>query len=183
MSNYRRAIASGSTFFFTQVTYQRIPWLCSDIARENLRKSMRRVQQLYPFSIEAIALLPEHIHCIWTLPENDSNYAIRWRLIKSFVTQSCAEQLNITAEMSESRQKRQEGNLWQRRYWEHLIRDEKDFANHCDYIHYNPVKHGLCQSPKEWQYSSFHRFVKQGIYPADWGSIQIPNIPDNIGSE
>lgn len=160
-----------------------MPWLCSDIGRENLRKSMRRVQQLYPFFIEAIALLPEHIHCIWTLPENDSNYAIRWRLIKSFVTQNCAEQLNITAEMSESRQKRQEGNLWQRRYWEHLIRDEKDFANHCDYIHYNPVKHGLCQSPKDWQYSSFHRFVKQGIYPEDWGSVQIPNIPDNIGSE
>jgi putative transposase len=86
MSNYRRAIASGGTFFFTQVTYQRNPWLCSDIGREHLCKSIRRVQQIYPFSIDAIALFPEHIHCIWTLPDNDSNYAIRWRLIKSFVT-------------------------------------------------------------------------------------------------
>jgi putative transposase len=111
MSNYRRFIASGGTFFFTQVTNQRIPWLCSDIGRENLRNAIRRVQQIYPFSLDAISLLPEHIHCIWTLPENDSNYAIRWRLIKSFVTQSCAEQLNIKAEISESRQKRQERNL------------------------------------------------------------------------
>jgi putative transposase len=183
MSNYRRANIPGATYFFTQVTYQRIPWLCSDIAREALRKSMIRVQQLYPFSIDAIILLPNHIHCIWTLPEGDKNYATRWRLIKSFVTHQCAQKLALQAEISESRQKRKERNLWQRRYWEHLIRDERDFAYHCDYIHYNPVKHGLCQSPKDWQFSSFHRFVAQNIYPEDWGVDKVLDIPANIGRE
>ena len=183
MSNYRRIIMPGATYFFTQVTYKRIPWLCTDIGRETLRKGLQRTQKLYPFSIDAIALLPDHFHCIWTLPEGDSNYPIRWRYFKSFVTRSCGHKLQISTEISLSREKRQEKNLWQRRYWEHLIRNEKDFSNHCDYIHYNSVKHGLCQSPQNWQFSSFHRFVAKGIYPQDWGANESLNIPENIGHE
>jgi putative transposase len=117
------------------------------------------------------------------LPEGDKDYATRWRFIKSFVTHKCAHKLEIQAEISPYRQKRKERNLWQRRYWEHLIRDERDFAYHCDYIHYNPVKQGLCQSPKDWQFSSFHRFVAQNIYPEDWGADKVPDIPANIGKE
>ncbi|MBD1848663.1 transposase [Leptolyngbya sp. GB1-A1] len=169
MPYYRRSKIAGGTYFFTQVTHQRQPWLCSEIARSLLRSALLKVGAKYPFTIEAIVLLPDHLHCIWTLPPNDSDYATRWRLIKSEVTRQGSDLLGVQASRSESRQKRQEGNLWQRRFWEHTIRDEADFARHCDYIHYNPVRHGLCERAVDWQYSSFHRFVAQGVYSKDWG--------------
>lgn len=145
------------------------PWLCSDVARSLLRSAFLKVRQKYPFAIDAIVLLPDHIHCIWTLPPTDSDYATRWRLIKRDVTRQGASVLQVQTTRSESRQKRGESNLWQRRFWEHRIRDTADFAQHCDYIHYNPVGHGLCQQPRDWSYSSFHRYVAQGIYSIDWG--------------
>jgi putative transposase len=183
MPNYRRLIIPGGTYFFTLVTYQRRPWLCNELARATLRSAIERVNRNYPFTIDAVVLLPDHIHWIWTLPDGDSNYAIRWSLIKRYVTQHCGGKLEVDAATSLSRQKRKEGNLWQRRFWEHLIRDDKDYANHCDYIHYNPVKHGLCQAPSQWSFSSFHRFVADGIYPQDWGSNEGPNLPKNVGHE
>jgi len=181
MSNYRRAIVPGGTYFFTQVTYQRKPWLCSEIGRQSLRQGLQRLQKVYPFSLDAIVLLPDHFHCIWTLPEGDSNYSGRWRYLKGFVTRRCSHKLELNIQITTSRQKRKESNLWQRRYWEHLIKDEQDFANCCNYIHYNPVKHGLCKSPKDWEFSSFKKFVKQGIYSMDWGTDKIPNISGDFG--
>ncbi|MEH2412989.1 REP-associated tyrosine transposase [Nostoc sp.] len=169
MTNYRKSRIEGGTYFFTQVTHQRQPWLCTDVARPLLRSAFLKVREKYPFAIDAIVLLPDHIHCIWTLPPNDSDYATRWRLIKSDVTKQGASKLQLLANRSESRQKRRESNLWQRRFWEHWIRDDADFARHCDYIHYNPVQHGLCQRAMDWKYSSFHRYVAQGIYSVDWG--------------
>ncbi|MEG3971792.1 transposase [Microcoleus sp. T2B6] len=183
MSNYRRAFVPGGTYFFVLNTYKRIPWLSSDIGRAGLRKSIMRVQKLYPFTIDAIVLLPDHLHMILTLPDGDSKYPIRLGLIKDFVTRYYGHKLGIEAEISQSRKKRKESNLWQRRYWEHVIRDENDYAHHCDYIHYNPVKHNLCRSPKDWEFSSFHRFVAQGIYPEDWGANEVPLIPEDIGGE
>ncbi len=169
MPNYRRSVVPGSTYFFTQVTYKRQPWLCTELARTTLRIALNRVRQSYPFVIDAFVLLPDHLHCIWTLPDGDASYATRWHLIKRFVTQQISKQIALDVPLSASRQKRQEGNLWQRRFWEHLIRDEDDFAQHCDYIHYNPVKHGLCEQATDWQFSSIHRFIQQGIYPHNWG--------------
>jgi putative transposase len=169
MTSYRRSRIEGGTYFFTQVTHQRQPCLCTDVARPLLRAAFLKVREKYPFAIDAIVLLPDHIHCIWTLPPNDSDYATRWRLIKSDVTKQEASVLKLQANRSESRQNRRESNLWQRRFWEHWIRDDDDFARHCDYIHYNPVKHGLCQQVMDWKYSSFHRYVAQGIYSVDWG--------------
>ncbi|UBF30059.1 transposase (plasmid) [Kovacikia minuta CCNUW1] len=169
MTNYRRLTIAGGTYFFTLVTHQRRPWLCCDIARSTLRAAITHVRLTYPFVIEAMVLLPNHLHCIWTLPTGDSDYATRWRLIKAYVTKQAATKLKLDAQLSQSRQQRREGNLWQRRFWEYWIRDQQDFIRHCDYIHYNPVRHGLCRSPGEWKYSSFHRFVVQGIYPPDWG--------------
>jgi putative transposase len=183
MPNYRRLTQAGSTYFFTQVTYQRRPWLCSDIARETLRSAIAQVRKTYPFSIEAFVLLPDHFHCLWTLPDGDSNYSTRLRLIKTFVTKHSANQLALDAQLTASRQKRNEGNLWQRRFWEHLIRDEVDFARHCDYIHYNPVKHGFCQTPNQWRFSSFHRFVVEGVYSEDWGVDEMPTISNGVGYE
>ncbi len=170
MSNYRRSHIPGATYFITQVTYQREPWLYSDIGRAALRKAIVHVRKNYPFYIDAFVLLPEHFHCLWTLPEGDSNLSIRMLLIKRFVTKYYGHQLGLDISISGSRKKRKERNLWQRRFWEHLIRNEVDFANHCDYIHYNPVRHKLCESPQQWAYSSIHRFMKQNIYPLDWGS-------------
>ncbi|MBW4604061.1 MAG: transposase [Calothrix sp. FI2-JRJ7] len=177
---YRRLKHQGGTYFFTLVTYDRYPWLCNEDARFALRTSMNRVRQKYPFKIDVFVLLPEHFHCILTLPEGDSDFATRWRLIKYLVTKRYADKLALQYPISESRQKRGERNLWQRRFWEHLIRDDRDYENHCNYIHYNPVKHGLCNSPQDWKYSSYHRLVKQNIYSKDWGTSEVPNIKNLI---
>lgn len=170
MPNYRRPHISGGTYFITQVSYQRQPWLCSDIGRTALRTALNHVRKNYPFSIDAFVLLPDHFHSLWTLPERDSNISMRMLLIKRFVTKYYGHQLGLDVGISRSREKRKEGNLWQRRFWEHLIRDDVDFANHCDYIHYNPVRHQLCEFPQQWTFSSIHRFIGQKIYPLDWGS-------------
>ncbi len=170
MSNYRRPDISGGTYFITQVTYQRQPWLCSDTGRIGLRAAFNHVRKNYPFSIDAFVLLPDHFHALWTLPEGDRNLSMRMLLIKRFVTKYYGHQLGLDVDITRSRQKRKEGNLWQRRFWEHLIRDDVDFANHCDYIHYNPVRHQLCESPQQWAFSSIHRLIEQNIYPLDWGS-------------
>ena len=173
MPNYRRPQIPGGTYFITQVTYQRIPWLCSDIARKALREAITVVKENHPFSIDAIVLLPDHFHCLLTLPPDDSDFPVRLRLIKTYVTKNYGSLLNINCAISNSRQKRRERNLWQRRYWEHLIRNEQDFATHCDYIHYNPVRHGLCKIPQDWKFSSVHRFIAQGMYPPN-RSLIIP---------
>lgn len=183
MTDYRRLFIPGSTYFFTQVTYQRNPWLCTEISRKTLREAIIYTREIRPFTINAIVLLPDHLHCIWTLPEGDSDFSTRWRSIKQYVTRNIKDQLNIETKISLSRQKRQESNLWQRRFWEHLIRNEKDYENHCNYIHYNPVKHGLCNAPSKWEYSSFHRFVKEDIYPQDWRGSECPSFPDGVGYE
>ena len=143
MSNYRRPRVSEGTYFITQVTYQRDKWLCSDIGSKGLREAIEKVKEKYPFSIEAFVLLPDHFHCLWTLPADDSDLSVRLRLIKTYVTKHYGQALGINRDISLSRQKRGESNLWQRRFWEHLIRNERDFALHCDYIHDNPVRHGF----------------------------------------
>jgi putative transposase len=180
MPNYRRNYINGGTYFITQVTYQRQPWLCSDIGRMALREAIQHVRQKYPFQIDAIVLLPDHFHTIWTLPENDRDFSVRMRLIKRYVTKYYSDKLAIDVNISPSRMSRKEGNLWQRRFWEHLIRDERDFANHCDYIHHNPVKHGLCDRPQAWEFSSIHRFTRSGIYTPDRGKDRTMELDNAI---
>lgn len=177
MPNYRRPCIPGGTYFITQVTYQRVPWLCRDVGRQALRDAIITVKKSYPFSIDAIVLLPEHFHCLLTLPPDDADFSVRLKLIKIHVTRHYGSALEINRTVSESRQKRGERNLWQRRYWEHWIRDERDFATHCDYIHYNPVKHGLCKAPQDWPFSSVHRFIAEGIYPSHWCQDESPVSP------
>lgn len=171
----------GGTYFFTLVTYRRQNWLCTEVARAGLREAITKTRVAYPFTMDAFVLLPNHLHCIWTLPKYDSDYATRWRLIKTYFTKNYADKLELNSCINASRQKRQEKNLWQRRFWEHVIRDEEDFTRHCDYIHYNPVKHGLCDAPQQWQYSSFHRFVSKGFYAESWGHAKITmDLPHTI---
>ena len=183
MSNYRRPHLSGGTYFITQVTYQRVPWLCSNIGRKALREAIEKVREKHPFTIEAFVLLPDHFHCLLTLPHDDSDFSVRLRLIKTYVTKYYGQQLGIKIGISQSRQKRKESNLWQRRFWEHLIRNEQDFASHCDYIHHNPVHHKLCENPTDWEYSTIHRFIALGIYYSDWGGNQRIEKPQGIWGE
>ncbi|MEG3439531.1 transposase [Pannus brasiliensis CCIBt3594] len=158
MSDYRRLYVAGGTYFITQVTHQREPWLCSELGRKGLREAIEHTRVKYPFSIDAFVLLPDHFHVLLTLPPDDRDFSVRLRLIKTYVSRYYRQELAIDRSLSHSREKRGESNLWQRRFWERLIRDERDFENHRDYIHNNPVRHGLCESPRDWPYSSIHRF-------------------------
>ncbi len=177
---YRRARSPGSSYFFTVVTYNRRPILCEPDNINLLRDSFKRVITKQPFIIDAIVILPDHIHCIWTLPLEDADFSTRWRLVKSWFSRQC--DTKYQGQVSASRKSKQEKAVWQRRFWEHLIRDEQDFINHVNYIHYNPVKHGLVSSSKDWQYSSFHRYLKRGVYERNWGSSKI-NFDSSVGME
>lgn len=168
MPNYRRASVAGGTFFFTVNTFRRLPVLTEAPVRTALREAIRRTREEHPFDIEAWVLLPDHLHCIWTLPAEDADFSVRWSKIKRYVSKECGASFGAK-ELSDSRNKRHESGLWQRRFWEHQIRDGADFARHVDYIHWNPVKHGLVGRACEWPYSTFHRFVRDGVYAQDWG--------------
>jgi putative transposase len=181
MPEYRRIKIAGGTYFFTVVSQGRRPILTHAEVRQAIREGISLVRQTMPFTIEAWVLLPDHLHTIWTLPENDAKYAVRWAVIKSCVTKRCGS-LSVPGEnVNISKRKRQEGGVWQRRFWEHIIRDERDFHRHLDYLHWNPVKHGYAKTPLEWPYSTIHRFVAQGLYPPNWGgdAEEIPG--DNFG--
>jgi putative transposase len=169
MSQYRRFYVPGSTVFLTVVTYQRIPLFENPENVQCLRRSLKTVQASMPFEFLAGVVMPEHLHFLWTMPEGDSNYSKRIGRMKVLFTQALRGEDYVPEAISRSRQKHRESDVWQRRFWEHTIRDERDFQNHCDYLHANPVKHGLAQCPHEWELSSFHRWVQQGKYSADWG--------------
>jgi putative transposase len=178
---YRRAQTPGATYFFTVVTYQRQTLFGFPETVELLRQSFRLVKRRHPFVIDAMVVLPDHLHCIWTLPQEDADFSMRWRLIKSDFSRHCPDLYK--RKKSASRIKKREQAIWQRRFWEHQIRDERDFARHVDYIHYNPVSHGLVKAPKDWEYSSFHRYVRDGCYPIDWGADGDIYFPHHIGNE
>ena len=134
---------------------------------DTLREAFREVKNAHPFVIDAVVILPEHLHTIWTLPQGDNDFSLRWRQIKSSFSRAIEKDERI----SNSRLRKQERGVWQRRFWEHAIRDEEDFNRHIDYIHINPVKHGYVQRAVDWHFSSFHRYVKLGILPADWAGV------------
>jgi putative transposase len=166
MSRYRRARTPGVTYFFTLNTLRRQRLLTHADVLRALREAFRLVRAEHPFRLEAIVILPYHLHTVWTLPAGDADYAKRWSLIKRHVSQVSRHFGRDT--LNASRRKRRELGFWQRRFWEHQIRDETDYARHVDYVHYNPVKHGLVTCVRDWPYSTFHRFVRLGLYPADW---------------
>jgi putative transposase len=170
MPNYRRAFVAGGTWFFTVNLLQRHGnnLLVREI--ELLRRVVQQVRQKHPFHIDAWVVLPEHLHCVLTLPPGDSDFSLRWRLIKSAFSRALPREERISA----TRQKYGERGIWQRHYWEHLIRDELDFQRHVDYVHVNPLKHGLVKRVRDWPYSTFHQNVEKGIYPLDWcGDVEM----------
>jgi putative transposase len=169
MPNYRRARNAGATYFFTVVTAQRRALLASADAVATLRRSLAEVRRQMPFAIDAWVVMPEHMHAIWTLPAEDCDFSTRWGRIKAAFTRR-AGLAHVSAPGRDS-------GLWQPRFWEHLIRDDTDFAAHMDYLHYNPVKHGHVAHVIDWPYSSFHRCVSEGVYAADWGIEEPRALP------
>lgn len=169
MSQYRRAYTPGATVFLTLVTYNRNPIFADSHNVVYLRSVIAAMRSEMPFEITAAVVLPDHLHFLWTLPSNDSNYSKRVGRLKVGFTQSLRGKHALPQNVSLSRRRHREGDVWQRRFWEHTIKDETDLANHFNYLHYNPVKHGLVQCPHEWQYSSFHWYVQRGVYDRDWG--------------
>ena len=164
LTNYRRIHAPGATWFFTVNLAQRRSGLLVEHI-DALRGALRYVQRRHPFIIEAMVILPDHLHAIWTLPPDDAGYPMRWRLFKSWFSRHVPE----GEQKSSSRIGKGERGIWQRRYWEHMVRDERDFCRCVDYIHFNPVKHGHVARVVDWPYSTFHRHVAKGWLPADWG--------------
>ncbi len=178
---YRRSKMAGGTFFFTVVTHNRRKFLCEPENIILLRRGFRQVITEFSFKVEAIVVLPNHIHCIWTLPLEDNNFSNRWRLIKNYFSRNC--DVKYKGKVSTSRKKKGEYAVWQRRFWEHQIKDENDYINHVNYIHYNPVKHGYVKAPKDWQYSSFMSYVERKVYDINWGAEEYIEFPDCIGNE
>jgi putative transposase len=163
MSRYRRSLVPGATYFFTLSLEDR----GSNALIEHvdlLRHSYRMVIARRPVRTIAISILPDHLHAVWELPPNDDDFATRWRLIKGLFSRGLP-----SGKLTARRRRKGEKGIWQRRYWEHRIRDDEDLQRHVEYTYYNPVKHGLTGSTVDWRYSSFHRDVRSGLFQADWG--------------
>jgi putative transposase len=163
MTRYRRNFVPGGSYFFTVNLADRRSRLLTEHI-ELLRTAFRDVKVAHPFTVEATVVLPDHLHALWTLPEGDADFAMRWRQIKAAFSRG----LPPGERISSSRSTKGERGIWQRRYWEHTLRDEFDFERHVDYIHFNPVKHGHVTRVCDWFYSTFHQMVRLGVYPEDW---------------
>ena len=163
MSRYRRSCVPGACYFFTVVTYHRRPLFQNPEYVALLREAFRQVRARKPFRIDAIVVLPDHLHCLWQLPPEDSDYSSRWREIKKYVSRRVPENDRIMP-------------IWQPRYWEHTVRGDIDWRCHLDYIHYNPVKHGWVAAPKDWPWSSFHALVERGWYESEWATDHAPEV-------
>jgi putative transposase len=175
MPRYVRAKIKGSIFFFTVVLSERSSNLLVEQV-DRLRRVYRSVQQVRPFETIAICVLPDHVHALWALPEDDADFSTRWNLIKGGFSRG----LVAADSRSASKIAKREKGIWQRRYWEHAIRDDVDLERHVDYIHFNPVKHGHVTRVADWPHSSFHRYVERGLLAADWGG-DIKEIRGSFG--
>jgi REP-associated tyrosine transposase len=170
MPNYRRLYVPGGTYFFTLVTANRRRILCHHRSREILRDAIERVARMRPFEIVAWVLLPDHLHAIWTLPNKDDDFSTRWQKIKDRFTRVYLAQGGVESRTSPSRLRHGERAIWQRRFWEHSCRDDDDLKRCLDYVHWNPVKHGLVKNVRDYPWSTFHRYVRLREYPVEWGS-------------
>jgi putative transposase len=181
MRRYRRLELAGATYFFTLVTEHRRPLLREPTAVAMFMKAIETIRARHPFTLHAYVILPDHLHALWELPEGDANFSTRWRLIKEAFTRAYIKSGHAPPR-SESRRSKGEQAIWQRRFWEHVIRDEGDFNAHLDYIHFNPVKHGLVTDAAAWRHSSFAEWVARGCYDPSWGTSDV-SLPEWVGRE
>ena len=181
MPEYRRTYVPGGSYFLTISTYNRAPIFRTPENISRLREAIKIVKTDMPFDIVGAVTLPDHLHFIWTLPPEDERYPIRVGRLKSVFTKLLPHNHHPVINLPKSRRKRRESGVWQRRFWEHTLRDEEDFQRHLDYIHYNPVKHGYARCPHAWPSSSFRQWVKKGGYKWDWCCTceeRMPDIPN-----
>ena len=171
MPRYKRARVEGGTYFFTVVTDRRRKIFADPIACRLLGSILRRCQDRWPFDIDAIVLLPDHLHAIWSLPPGDADYSTRWCWIKKTFTSQWLNLGHSETRITTGRTRERRRGVWQPRFWEHTTETDEDFERHFDYVHYNPVKHGYVRCPSEWQYTSFHRWVRADVYPPDWACV------------
>ena len=183
MSDYRRYFVPGGTFYFTVVTYARRPILTTNHGRRFLRNAITSVKKRHPFLLVANVLLPDHWHLIMQLPPNDDRYSLRIKQIKTEFTEQWLEAGLPEAKVTKSQQERGERGIWQPRFWEHTVRDDEDLARCADYIHWNPRKHQLVDRVRDWEWSSFHRFVELGQYDINWGGTAPPGVDDDNWGE
>jgi len=158
-------------YFFTVVAFGRRHVMTRPAFRRALRDALLTTRSERRFEIVGMVLLPDHLHCLWQLAESDADFSTRWRLVKTRVTQALRAAGWQVESQTASRRRSNECNIWHRRFWEHLVRDDNDFGRHLDYIHYNPVKHGYVKRPADWPFSTFHRYVRQEWYTKDWGIV------------
>ncbi len=163
MPSFRR----GDTYFFTVSTFQKRRFLTDPASREAMGRAIAEVRGVHPFEINAWVLLPDHLHTLWTLPPEDWDYSRRWGLLKARFTRHLQQSQRQVADITHITRK-PVSTFWQRQFWQHEVRDEQDYRRHLDFIHNNPVRHGLVAHPVEWPYSTFRRYVSDGLYPADW---------------
>jgi putative transposase len=171
MPNYRRLYVPGGTVFLTITTYKRIPLFRESCTVDRLREAIAAVIKELPFEFVAAVVLPDHLHFIWTMPANDSGYSKRVGRMKVEFTKSLRGARSLPENVSASRRKHRESDVWQRRFYDHMIRDDQDFEDHLHYIHYNPVKHGLVTCPHLWPHSSFRKWVDRGVYANEWACV------------
>ena len=169
MPDYRRVYIPGATVFLTLVTYQRRAIFAEPDNIRRLRRAIADVKAEMPFAITAAVVLPDHLHFVWTLPPDDAQYSKRVGRLKVLFTRSFKGKESLPQDVCVSRRRQRESDVWQRRFWEHTIRDEDDWIRHLNYLHYNPVKHRLVQCPHQWEFSSFRQFAANGFYDKDWG--------------
>ena len=169
MPNFRRNYLPGGTFFFTLVTHYRTPFLCDPDAISILRRVFRECRYRWPLRIDALVILPDHLHMIWTLPYDDHAYSKRIGWSKKEFTKAWLATDHAEIPQSEGRSRDNRRGVWQSKFWEHTIRDEDDYAQHIQYIHFNPVKHGYVRRPYDWRFSSFRAYVRMGMYDRAWG--------------
>lgn len=168
--NYRRNFQPGGTYFFTLVTLNRHPLFNDDAAYRLFRQVVREIKDERPFQIAAWVVLHDHMHMIWVLPHGDADYSGRWSKIKSQFTRRWLERGGHEQPISAGKRRDDRRGIWQPKFYEHTVRDEDDYIDHIEYVHYNPVKHGYVKHPIDWHCSSFHEYVRRGWYPRDWCS-------------
>ena len=178
MSDYRRPKFCGGYYFFTVVTYKRRKILTGKLARKHLRQAFEKVRLKRYFETTAICLLPDHLHCVWKLPEGDGDFSTRWSQVKRDFTMNYLREGGGESRQSNSRFKHRLRGVWHKRFWEHQIRDERDLQNHIDYIHYNPVKHGLVEDIGAWPWSTYHKYIESGYY----GKVDLEQMQQSVNN-